>query len=782
MMRWLRGSTAAGTPGAEEGIGKENVMPMVSDNLHAEGAEDEVETSKKPLRNTPRRAAAKSKKSAPAKASPAKAATPLRRSTRAQSRKSGGFFDAAQEATPDPMSIASIIDAPPTSTSTPPPPSPQQWFSVAQEESLLRQMENLHKSVVELRKMGEPQHVIAHTQEDESHVSVGEMEVPQQVISHAHSDETAAGGENREPAVEMTESLRSTVAPGQTVAVQETAAVQETTVAQEIAVAQETAAVQETATSQAAQDSHAIYSATPAFDHASQNSTLPADNPTISSAGICYVPASIRPGHSSSVPTDTEPNITFIPTQSASEGLPSQTETAQTSIPAPSTSNQSNESFTNHRAVRPGGLSTSKYAVVPAAPIEPTDPPMPFSAYANSGKRRHVEEENEGPSGFQHERSAKRVRTTHSRESAGDRSTALPQILPSPYDRYEWALINDNMRDSQDQSMNSEPEETPERSVVGQDIIDREPVIKTEPTDDAPSNLAVIPPAHHTLLTPAQSNSPSMGRTTAGPTATQLTDPQTPVSTPEYIDLFRLCIPHSSVRQPTLTEANLLREIERKAAIILSGGQAKVNIISQLPAWMREGMCKTQRRRVAAIQRRIEAAKSGPRLIADVRSFNNRAVVSTPAPMRAAPAPVTQHYQQAPPMTASAAPPQVQPSAPQQARQPYGLDPLQYEKFFGPALVYSALEQVNNMLGALGVNVRCFLSGMDTITLKKNHEIVLPPAPPGCMPLSLENMPYAKLAGPALVNHALHQVNEMMSSLWPGQFVLHGKDMLLLQS
>jgi len=609
------------------------------------------------------------------------------------------------------------------------------------------------------------------------------MEVPQQVISHTHPDGTVAEVASGEPAAEMSASLRDAVASEEAVAVQETAA------------------AQETATSQAAEDSHAVYSATPAFDHASQNSTLPLDNPTVSAAGVCYVPASIRPGHSSSVPTNTEPNITFIPAQSASGGLPSQTETAQPSIPAPSTSNQPNASFTSHRAVLPGGLSTSKYAVVPAAPmepkdstsqvpvysdvpdapIEPTDPPTPFSAYANSGKRRHVEEENEGPSGFQHECSAKRVRTTHSRESAGDRSTAVPQILPSPYDRYEWALINDNMRDSQDQSMNSEPEETPERSVVGQDIIDREPVIKTEPTDDAPSNLAVIPPAHQTLLTPAQSNSPSMSRATAGPTATQLTDPQASVSAPEYIDLFRLCIPHPSVRQPTLAEANLLRDMERKAAMILSGRQAKVDIISQLPAWMREGMSKTQRQRVAAIQRRIKAAKSGPRRNADVRSFNDRAVVSTPAPMRTAPAPVTQTYQQAPLMTAPA-PPQVQPSAPQQARQPYGLDPLQYEKFFGPALVYSALAQVNNMLGALGVNVRCFLSGMDTIILKKSHEIVLPPPPPGYMPLSLENMPYARMAGPALVNHALHQVNEMMSSLWPGQFVLHGKDMLLLQS
>ena len=107
-MRWLRGSTAAGTPGAEDEIGKENVMPMASDDVNTEGAEDKIESSKRPSRNAPRRAAAKPKKNAPAKASPAKAATPLRRSTRAQSRKSGGFFDAAQEATPDPMSIASI--------------------------------------------------------------------------------------------------------------------------------------------------------------------------------------------------------------------------------------------------------------------------------------------------------------------------------------------------------------------------------------------------------------------------------------------------------------------------------------------------------------------------------------------------------------------------------------------------------------------------------------------------------------------------------------------------
>jgi hypothetical protein len=45
-----------------------------------------------------------------------------------------------------------------------------------------------------------------------------------------------------------------------------------------------------------------------------------------------------------------------------------------------------------------------------------------------------------------------------------------------------------------------------------------------------------------------------------------------------------------------------------------------------------------------------------------------------------------------------------------------------------------------------------------------------------------ENMPYARLAGPALVNYALQQVNDLIGSFWPGQSVLHGKDILQLQS
>ncbi len=70
MMRWLRGSTATGTPGAEEEIGKENIMPMASENKDTESTVDEVESpatstkadpgnveaAKKPVRNTPRRA------------------------------------------------------------------------------------------------------------------------------------------------------------------------------------------------------------------------------------------------------------------------------------------------------------------------------------------------------------------------------------------------------------------------------------------------------------------------------------------------------------------------------------------------------------------------------------------------------------------------------------------------------------------------------------------------------------------------------------------------------
>lgn len=406
-MRWLRGRKATGALGAEEEIKKENGMPMASDNGDMESAVNEVESLRKPSRNVPRCAAGGSKKSAPAKSSSAKAATPLRRSTRAKSRKSDGFFDAIQEATPDPMSITSIIAAPPT--------LPHPDFSVADEAQMLQDLEN----------------------PDESHVLLGEMEALQHVVAHTQSVEPVTEGYNREPAVEMTESLRDNVAPEEAVA------------------AQEMAAAQETATLQAAEDRHSVYSATPALNHANQNSTtetMPSvDTPSISATGEYYIPASIRldgsirkeirirPTHGPLEPTNIEPKITFISTLPAFGALPSQTDTATPSIPAPSTSNQPNESFTSRRAIRPGGLSTNKYAVVlAAAPTQASVFTTPFSAYAanvNSGKLRHVEEEKEGPSGFQDERSAKRMRTKHSRESTGDRRTAIPQILPSTYDR-----------------------------------------------------------------------------------------------------------------------------------------------------------------------------------------------------------------------------------------------------------------------------------------------------------------------------------------------------------
>jgi hypothetical protein len=96
-------------------------------------------------------------------------------------------------------------------------------------------------------------------------------------------------------------------------------------------------------------------------------------------------------------------------------------------------------------------------------------------------------------------------------------------------------------------------------------------------------------------------------------------------------------------------------------------------------------------------------------------------------------------------------------------------------------LVYSALEQVNNMLEAFGVDKRCMLSGLDKIKLQSHHGIVPLPPPAGCTPLSLSNMP-STLFGPALANHALQQVNAMTKSFWPGQFVLHGAEVVQLQS
>ncbi|KAG9189487.1 hypothetical protein G6011_06355 [Alternaria panax] len=672
--------------------GKENVAPVILENGDMESATEEpgsltaaeVEATKDVKRDTPCRGAGRGKKNLPAKRTSPKAATPLRRSTRAKSRKSEGFFNATQEASPDVTSTtpeAAVL-------LTPLHPEP----SAADEEDMLQDIERL----------------------DEAHVSFNE-EVPEQAVSHEQADETTA--------------------------VYEATTLHKTTAIQDV------------------EDRHAVQSPIQAFDGTNVE------------------------------PVQAEAATTPIPDLTAPDALPAQAETATTSIPAPApsntapiTSNQPITHFEDHRAIRPGRLFTSRYAEAPTTTVAPlsgsTASDSAFAASQKSTKRRLAEDEDEGAVGYVDERSAKRTRTTNSAEPTGNRSTAVRRSYPSPWGKYEWTLTNDNRRDVLDRAIDSDLEETPARSIVDPDIVDREPVIKQEPGELFMNSQASL---HSIPLTPARSNSPNIRQPSSGPNAAQPTASQAQITAIEHVDLFSLCVPrigpNQKPLQPSKPGLKLLEDMQRKARRILSGEKDKVDIRSRLPQWMRDGQSGQQRRDLAKLQHKINAMQQKMKASQPGNKDGN---VKRKAPIRHTSAPTMQNHQRTPIMTQM--PSQAQPLVPKQALFPYGLEPLDYDNLSGPALVQSALEQVNNMLEIFEANVRCSLSGLDSINAQKLTGKVPSPPSLSCTSLSLSHLPCKALAGPSLMSHALQEINDMMRSFGlPRQFALCWKDLQQMQ-
>ena len=180
------------------------------------------------------------------------------------------------------------------------------------------------------------------------------------------------------------------------------------------------------------------------------------------------------------------------------------------------------------------------------------------------------------------------------------------------------------------------------------------------------------------------------------------------------------------------------------------------------------------------MQKKIRASQS------EKKGGNVKAKGANTAPTRPTPTPTkytsasVMHWQTF--HAVAPTPSQAHPLARQQTLLPFGLEPLDYGNLFGPALVYCALKQVNNMLEMFEANVRCSLSGLDLINLQKSTGRVQNPPPPGCASLSLANQPYPKLVGPSLVHHALQEINEMMRSFGLlQQFALCWKDLRQVQ-
>ena len=219
----------------------------------------------------------------------------------------------------------------------------------------------------------------------------------------------------------------------------------------------------------------------------------------------------------------------------------------------------------------------------------------------------------------------------------------------------------------------------------------------------------------------------------------------------------------------------------------MSGEKDRVDIRSRIPAWMRNGLSEEQKKGIVKIQKKINTMQKKIRASqSEKKGGNVKAKGANTAPTRPTPTPTkytsasVMHWQTF--HAVAPTPSQAHPLARQQTLLPFGLEPLDYGNLFGPALVYSALEQVNNMLEMFEANVRCSLSGLDLINLQKSTGRVQNPPPPGCASLSLANQPYPKLVGPSLVHHALQEINEMMRSFGLlQQFALCWKDLRQVQ-
>ena len=528
--------------------------------------------------------------------------------------------------------------------------------------------------------------------------------------------------------------------------------------ADETAALYEATTLRETVAAQEIEDDHAVQSPISAYDVIDEE-PVRVEVPTTSISGLMAFNAP---------PTQIEATTTSCSTPTPPNAIPV-------------TSNQPTQLLEGQRGIRPGELLTNKdtevHAVTSASPSDHTLSISAYTAERNSLKHQLVEDENEEPVGYIDERSTKRTRSTDSRKSIGDRSTPVRRSYPSTWDGYEWALVNENMRHGPDQALDLNSEDRPAPSIVDLSIMDQKPIIKQDP-DELPMNA--LASSHSITLTPTLSVSSIIRQPPTGPNAAT-----------EHVDLFSLCIPCTGPNGAPLpaseNELSLLADIQRKARRILSGEKDRVDIRSRIPAWMRNGLSEEQKKGIVKIQKKIntmqkkirasQSEKKGGNVKA--KGANTATTRPTPTPTKYTSASVM-HWQTF--HAVAPTPSQAHPLARQQTLLPFGLEPLDYGNLFGPALVYSALEQVNNMLEMFEANVRCSLSGLDLINLQKSTGRVQNPPPPGCASLSLANQPYPKLVGPSLVHHALQEINEMMRSFGLlQQFALCWKDLRQVQ-
>ncbi|KAA8614800.1 hypothetical protein TUN199_05674 [Pyrenophora tritici-repentis] len=289
------------------------------------------------------------------------------------------------------------------------------------------------------------------------------------------------------------------------------------------------------------------------------------------------------------------------------------------------------------------------------------------TAECSPKKRSLAEDGIEDQSDHGGARSMKRARLFDNTCTPGPSTATFPnnQTIPSKWSGHVWAPTNTTMRNEKHRHVSSDREETTGRSTADRDTVEREVIqgvmIKQEPlTDD-----------------------------------------------------------RSGDRQLSPQEVKLLDDLQEKVNRVLGGGEARVDVMSQIPAWMRLRLSNAQKKILQELHQTIACFRRNN------QPGNGRGnpVATRPAPVPARPAPAPQRHVQAQPLArAATTQPQTQLSVPQQGGQVLALSDLDINNLSGMSLVNSAVQKINELLRLAGQDsVQFSLSGRDKLIFEQEN-------------------------------------------------------------
>ncbi|KAI0577276.1 hypothetical protein Ptr902_10847 [Pyrenophora tritici-repentis] len=224
-------------------------------------------------------------------------------------------------------------------------------------------------------------------------------------------------------------------------------------------------------------------------------------------------------------------------------------------------------------------------------------------------------------------------------------------------------------------------------------------------------------------MPPISFQPPQMSQAPTGPR--RVNDPIRRVAPhPAYptFDVWELCTPQpqrSGDRQLSPQEVKLLDDLQEKVNRVLGGGEARVDVMSQIPAWMRLRLSNAQKKILQELHQTIACFRRNN------QPGNGRGnpVATRPAPVPARPAPAPQRHVQAQPLArAATTQPQTQLSVPQQGGQVLALSDLDINNLSGMSLVNSAVQKINELLRLAGQDsVQFSLSGRDKLIFEQEN-------------------------------------------------------------